>query len=236
MSENFDSIELEKFHALANDWWDPKGSCRPLHALNPTRMQFIADRIDLKQKKILDIGCGGGILSETLAQRGAEVTAIDMNISLLNIAREHATQNQCNTVTYEQSTAEAYAEQRAHTFDVITCMELLEHVPDPHSLIVACSKLIKPGGSLFFSTVNRTLKSYAFAIIGAEYVLKVLPKNTHQYNKFIRPAELKGALEQTRLTLEELMGMSYNPITHQTKLCRDVSVNYLAYATAQSAS
>lgn len=231
--QNVSTEELEKFAALSEEWWDLDGKCRPLHDLNPVRVQFISDRVRLQNKKVLDIGCGGGILTESLAKRGANVTGIDMSMDVLQVAKEHAETNHLSKqLNYIRTTAEEYAEQTEmqETFDIITCMELLEHVPDPLSLIKACRKLIKPNGHLFFSTINRTFKAYLLAIIGAEYALRLLPKGTHQYEKFIRPSELDQALREAHLTLKELAGMAYNPFNRQASLKTDVSINYLAYA------
>lgn len=238
---NVDSIELNKFQQMAEDWWNPMGSCRPLHALNPTRLQFIDDRCHLFNKKVLDIGCGGGILSESMAKRGAIVTGIDAELSLIHVAKDHQKQNlstahnlSLEQLKYIHTTAEIYAEDYSAEFDVITCLEMLEHVPDPVSIIKATAKLIKPQGHLFFSTLNRTPKSFLIAILGAEYVLKLLPRGTHQYQKFIRPSELEEVLRQCGLSLFELKGMDYNPFTHHTKLVPDVSVNYLAHVKADN--
>lgn len=227
--DNVSAQELDKFSHLANDWWDPNGPCRPLHAINPARLQFISDRCDLNSTQVLDIGCGGGILTEALARRGALVTGIDANVDLIEVARSHALDHKLN-IHYESTLAENFATDHSKQFDVITCMELLEHVPDPNSLIQACAALLKPGGHCFFSTLNRTLKAYCLAIVGAEIVLKLLPRHTHEYEKFIRPSELKTALEQAGLKLQDLSGLYYNPILKQTRLTQDVSVNYLAHA------
>lgn len=230
---NIEAAELDKFDAMAADWWDPKGTCRPLHELNPTRLQFIADRSPLSQKNVLDIGCGGGILSESLFKRGACVTGIDASTSVLAVAKQHALENKLQ-LDYVHTTAEEYADTQANHFDVVTCMELLEHVPDPLSLIKAAATLVKPNGHLFFSTLNRTPKSYLFAVLGAEYVLRLLPRGTHQYEKFIRPAELDQWLRQTGLSLKELAGLQYNPLTHRVSLNTDVSINYLAHVVKES--
>ncbi len=241
MHPNSDIAELDKFDAMAADWWDPKGKCRPLHALNPTRLQFIVDRCSLLEKSVLDIGCGGGILSESMQKRGAYVTGIDATLSVLEVAKLHAIENnlynthsKTNTLNYIHTTAEAYAIEYPHSFDVVTCMELLEHVPDPLSIIKAAATLVKPSGHLFFSTLNRTPKSYLFSILGAEYLLKLLPRGTHQYEKFIRPAELDQWLRQAGLSLQKLSGLQYNPITHKTYLNNDVSINYLAHVQKKS--
>ncbi|HXH55050.1 MAG TPA: bifunctional 2-polyprenyl-6-hydroxyphenol methylase/3-demethylubiquinol 3-O-methyltransferase UbiG [Gammaproteobacteria bacterium] len=236
MHKNLEATEIDKFDAMAADWWDPKGKCRPLHALNPTRLQFIVDRCPLLKKSVLDIGCGGGILSESMQKRGAYVTGIDATLSVLEVAKLHAiesnlykTDNNTHTLNYIHTTAEEYAAIHPNSFDVVTCMELLEHVPDPLSLIKAAATLVKPGGYLFFSTLNRTPKSYLFAVLGAEYLLKLLPRGTHQYEKFIRPSELEQWLRQAELHLKELAGLQYNPLTHKTYLNNDVSINYLAH-------
>lgn len=228
--QNTDPLETAHFDQMAAQWWNPEGPCRPLHDLNPTRIQFITDRCELAQKKVLDIGCGGGLLTEALAKRGAEVTGIDVSFNLIETARQHAEDNQISNLTYLHTTAEQLAETEPQSFDIITCLELLEHVPDPPSLIAACTSLIKPGGQLFFSTLNRNPKSYLLAIIGAEHILHLLPKNTHQYAKFIKPSELEQALREAGIALKEITGLSYNPFSRQAKLCSDVSVNYLVSA------
>jgi len=230
---NIDQDEFEKFDKLAPHWWDMNGACKPLHDLNPARLQFITDHVFLSQKNVLDIGCGGGILSESMSKRGAFVTGIDISPALLEVAKLHALESDVQHCHYEESTAEEYTETHLEHFDVITCMELLEHVPDPLSLISACKKMIKPDGHLFFSTLNRTPKSYLLAIIGAEYILKILPKQTHLYEKFIRPSELEEALRKIGLELKTLSGLHYNPFTRKAKLNEDVSVNYLAYASCE---
>ena len=231
--ESIDITEIAKFNAMAKEWWDPKGNSRPLHELNPIRLQFITDRCSLNGKTVLDIGCGGGILSESLAKQGAIVTGIDAAEEMTTIAQEHASQQTISPthLTYACTTAEAYAEQHPSSFDIITCMELIEHVPNPALLMQSIAILLKPNGQLFLSTLNRTFKSYLLAIVGAEYCFNLLPKGTHDYQKFIRPAELDIFLKQAGLSLQELSGLSYNPLTHFAKLTQDVSVNFLAYAT-----
>ncbi len=235
MHTNVEATELDKFDAMAQDWWNPKGRCRALHEFNPVRLQFITDRCSLTQKSVLDIGCGGGILSESLCKRGASVTGIDATRSVLEVAKQHALENNLQ-LDYVHTTAEAYAEIQPNSFDIVTCMELLEHVPNPLSLIKATATLVKPNGHLFFSTLNRTPKSYLFAVLGAEYVLRLLPHGTHQYEKFIRPAELDQWLRQAGLQLKELAGLQYNPITHRVYLNTDVSVNYLAHVVQTGAA
>jgi len=238
---NVDTLELEKFNALAERWWDPTGDFRPLHEINPLRANFIEQHIaksgsgTLAGKRIVDIGCGGGILTEALSHRGAKVTGIDMSEAPLNIAKQHAEQGALE-IDYRLMTAESLAEQveqegETAQYDVVTCLEMLEHVPDPASVIAACARLCKPGGHLFFSTINRNPKAYLFAIIGAEYLLKLLPKGTHDYPKFIKPSELASWVRHAALTPCDTIGLHYNPLTKHYSLGRDVSVNYLMHAT-----
>lgn len=228
---NIDASEIAKFDALAKNWWDTTGDFKPLHDINPLRAGFIDEHSPVAEKKVLDVGCGGGILCEALAHRGARVTGIDMAETPLAIAESHAQLSELD-ITYEQSTAEHFANQHSQTFDVVTCLEMLEHVPDPSSVISACAQLVKPGGHVYFSTINRNPKAYLFAIIGAEYILKLLPKGTHDYDKFIRPSELAQWARQSDLTLAHTTGMTYNPITKRYKLTdNDVSVNYLMHTT-----
>jgi 2-polyprenyl-6-hydroxyphenyl methylase/3-demethylubiquinone-9 3-methyltransferase len=229
---NLDPQEIAKFSQLATQWWDRDGSFKSLHDINPLRLSFIQKRVTLANKKVLDIGCGGGILSESLAQCGAQVTAIDMSADVLNAARLHQEQNPLG-IDYRQIPAEEMALLHPAEFDVVTCMELLEHVPDPASLVKACSTLVKPGGAVFFSTINRNPKAYLFAVVGAEYLLNLLPKGTHDYAKFIRPSELTQWARDTHLTMQALQGMSYQLLTKQYYLTDDISVNYLAYCEKQ---
>lgn len=224
---NFDPAEIEKFSAFAKDWWDPNGRNKPLHQLNPLRLEFIS-QVDLKNKKILDIGCGGGILSEALANFSEDVTGIDLSAEMIKAADLHAKQNH-KKITYLQTHAEAYSKTKPHTFDIVVCMELLEHVPDPQSLIQASAHLCKPGGSLFFSTINRNVKAYLFAIVGAEYICNMLPKGTHDYGKFIKPAELDSWCRQAKLQLKQLRGMQFDFFSKQFTLSKNVEINYLAY-------
>lgn len=229
-SPNVDPAEVAKFNAIANRWWDPDSEFKPLHDINPLRANFIDKHAAVAGKTVLDVGCGGGLLTEAMAHRGANVTGIDMGETPLKVAQLHALESNL-PIDYQQTTAEAFAINHAAHFDVVCCLEMLEHVPDPASVIRACAAMVKPGGHLFFSTINRNPKAYAFAIVGAEYVLKLLPKGTHEYAKFIRPSELAGWLRETGLQLEHMTGMTYNPFTRQYKLDdRDVSVNYLVHA------
>jgi 2-polyprenyl-6-hydroxyphenyl methylase/3-demethylubiquinone-9 3-methyltransferase len=227
---NVDTAEIAKFEALASRWWDKNSEFKPLHDINPLRANFIDERSPVAQQKVIDVGCGGGILAESLAQRGAEVTGIDMGEAPLAVARLHALESGVQ-LNYEQTTAEEKAAQMPGEFDVVTCMEMLEHVPDPASVVRACAALVKDGGDVYFSTINRNPKAYAFAIVGAEYILKLLPKGTHEYSKFIRPSELAQWMRAAGLELQSMTGMTYNPITKNYKLnSQDVSVNYLMHA------
>lgn len=226
---NVDAAEVAKFEALASRWWDPQGEFKPLHDINPLRLDFIDARSGLAGKKVLDVGCGGGILSESMAHRGAKVTGIDLGEAPLAVARLHAEERGVK-VEYQHISVEALAAQKPGFYDVVTCMEMLEHVPDPASVIRACSALVRPGGYVFFSTLNRTPKSYAFAILGAEYVLKLLPRGTHTYAKFIRPSEMAAWSRHSGLEVREQTGLTYNPLTRHYRLVNhDVSVNYMMY-------
>jgi len=225
---NIDPIEIAKFEELASRWWDDQGEFKPLHEINPLRLRYIDERVGLANKKILDVGCGGGILSESMAVKGASVTAIDMGKAPLSVAKLHALESEVN-IDYQQITAEEMAANHPGEFDAVTCMEMLEHVPDPASVIQACKTLVKPGGCVFFSTINRNPKAYAFAILGAEYVLNMLPKGTHDYDKFIRPSELDEWARHAELELQDITGLSYNPFTKIYKLSRDVNVNYMTH-------
>lgn len=234
MHSNVDNNEIAKFEALASRWWDKNSEFKPLHDINPLRLDFIDQHGNgLLNKKVVDIGCGGGILSESMAQRGAQVLGIDMGEAPLSVARLHQLESGVN-VEYQQTTAEALAEAQPESFDCVTCMEMLEHVPDPAQVIAACSRLVKPGGHVFFSTINRNPKAFLFAIVGAEYVLKMLPKGTHEYGKFIRPSELSNWSRAAGLNVKNLVGMTYNPLTQHYKLSRDVSVNYLIHAVKEA--
>ncbi|ALP53182.1 bifunctional 3-demethylubiquinone 3-O-methyltransferase/2-octaprenyl-6-hydroxy phenol methylase [Candidatus Tenderia electrophaga] len=228
-SANVDQAEVNKFEQLAARWWDPNSEFKPLHQINPLRLDYIDKRAALAGKRVIDVGCGGGILAESMAKRGAVVTGIDAGQAALTVAKLHALEANVQ-IDYQQTTAEAYAAEHAGQFEVVTCLEMLEHVPDPAAVIRACAELAQPGAELFFSTINRNPKAYALAIVGAEYLLKLLPKGTHDYRKFIRPSELGRWLRGAGLDLVEITGMSYNPLTRQYKLGKDMDVNYLVHA------
>jgi len=227
---NVDAAEIAKFEALASRWWDRHSEFKPLHDINPLRANYIDQRSSVAGRKLLDVGCGGGILAEAMAQRGADVTGIDMGEAPLAVARLHALESGVK-VDYRHSTAEDLVLEKAGAFDIVTCLEMLEHVPDPSSIVAACAQLAKPGGDIYFSTINRNPKAYAFAVLGAEYFLRLLPKGTHEYSKFIRPSELAQWMRANNLELQDITGMTYNPITKNYKLNpADVSVNYLLHA------
>ena len=223
---NADPTELKKFSDLAHRWWDPTSEFRPLHEINPLRLEWINARAPLAGKTVLDVGCGGGILAESMARRGANVTGIDLSEKALKVADLHSLESGVQ-VRYELIAAEALAAREPGKYDVVTCMEMLEHVPDPAAIVQACATLVKPGGHVFFSTINRNPKAYLFAIIGAEYLLRLLPKGTHDYEKFITPAELSQFVRNAGLEVEGLKGMGYNPLTQVYSLNQDTSVNYL---------
>ena len=223
---NVDQSEIAKFSALAHRWWDPNSEFKPLHAINPLRLAWIKTFVSLDGKKVVDIGCGGGILAESIAQSGAETTGIDLSEKALKVAELHALEVGAN-LTYRAISAEDLAQEQAGQYDVVTCMEMLEHVPDPASVVQACADLCKPGGTLFFSTLNRNPKSYLFAIIGAEYILRLLPKGTHEYAKFIKPSELVHFTRAAGLEMLGMKGLTYNPITQVYSLNDDVDVNYM---------
>ncbi len=225
-SINADPLELEKFSQLAHRWWDPNSEFKPLHEINPLRMDYIEGLAGLQGKVILDVGCGGGILSEGMATRGAKVTGIDLSDKALRVAKLHLLESG-QQVEYRKITTESLAKEQPQHYDIITCMEMLEHVPDPMSVVRACAKLVKPGGWVFFSTINRNLKSYLFAIIGAEYILKLLPRGTHEYANFIKPSELARMARNAGLFDEKLIGMTYNPFTKIYMLGNDTDVNYI---------
>jgi 2-polyprenyl-6-hydroxyphenyl methylase / 3-demethylubiquinone-9 3-methyltransferase len=227
---NADPAELEKFGKLAHRWWDPAGEFRPLHEINPLRLDWIAQHAALERSKVLDVGCGGGILAEAMARRGAQVTGIDLSDKALRVAQLHLLESRL-AIEYLSVGAEDLADSRAGSFDVVTCMELLEHVPAPSAMVAACARLVRPGGQVFFSTINRNPKSYLFAVVGAEYVLKLLPKGTHDYLRFIKPSELSRWSRAAGLRADELIGMTYNPLTRRYRLGRDCDVNYLLRTT-----
>lgn len=228
-SVNVDPAEIAKFEELASRWWDKQGEFKPLHEINPLRLQYIDHRVGLAGKKVLDVGCGGGILAESMAQSGADVLGIDMGKAPLSVAKLHAMEAEID-LEYRQVTVEELAEEMPGQFDAVTCMEMLEHVPDPASIIRACHKLVKPGGDVFMSTLNRNPKSFMFAVVGAEYILQMLPKGTHDYKKFIKPSELSSWSRAAGLELKDITGLSYNPLTKIYKLSsNDVSVNYMTH-------
>ena len=223
---NADPLELQKFSELAHRWWDPTSEFRPLHEINPLRLEWINALAPLAGKRVLDVGCGGGILAEAIAKKGANVKGIDLSEKALKVAELHSLESEVQ-VSYELIAAEALAAREAGQYDVVTCMEMLEHVPDPSAIVQACATLVKPGGRLFFSTLNRNPKSYLFAIIGAEYILRLLPRGTHDYAKFIKPAELSQFARNANLEVQALKGMTYNPLTKIYSLNHDTDVNYL---------
>jgi len=223
---NADPAELKKFSDLAHRWWDPQGAFRPLHELNPVRLQWIEQRVTLPGCAVLDVGCGGGILAEAMSGRGAQVLGIDLAGKALQVARLHALESGA-TVQYRAVPAEELAQEMPGQFDLVTCMEMLEHVPDPAQTIAACARLARPGGHVLFSTINRNPKSFLFAIVGAEYVLRLLPRGTHEYARFLRPSELARGARAAGLRVDEVTGMHYNPLAHRFWLNRDTSVNYL---------
>jgi len=224
---NADPAELAKFSDLAHRWWDPDSEFRPLHQINPLRLDWIQSQVPLEGRRVLDIGCGGGILSDSMARKGAEVLGIDLSGKALKVAQLHALEAGTTNVQYREVSAEALAAEQPGSFDVVTCMEMLEHVPDPASIVRSCAALAKPGGWVFFSTINRNPKAFLFAIVGAEYVLNLLPRGTHEYLKFVRPSELAGFCRGAGLDLVQTRGMEYNPITRRYWLSGDTSVNYL---------
>lgn len=229
MGKNFDPVEIEKFEAIAQEWWQPDGRFKPLHQINPLRVAYIADNVVLQNSHVLDVGCGGGILSESLAQHGAHVTGIDRSPKALNIARLHAQQSGLE-ISYEETDAATWAQTHAEHYDVITCLEVLEHVPDVIATVQECASMLKSGGHFFFATLNRTPKAWFAAILGAEYVLGWLPKGTHRYDAFIRPSEMVHALRQSQLDVQNMSGMSYSLFNQDFSLSDDLSINYLGVA------
>jgi 2-polyprenyl-6-hydroxyphenyl methylase/3-demethylubiquinone-9 3-methyltransferase len=226
--QNVDAAEVAKFDAIASRWWDPDGEFRPLHEINPLRLDWIRQHVDLAGCKALDVGCGGGILAESMANAGATVTGVDMGKGPLSVARLHQIESGVE-VDYQQATAEEMATKHAAEYDVVTCLEMLEHVPSPTQVIASIAELVKPGGHVFFSTINRNPKSFLFAIVGAEYLLKLLPAGTHEYQKFIRPSELESWARAAKLQLKSSIGMQYNPVSKEYSLGPNVDVNYLMY-------
>ena len=226
-TENADPAELAKFSELAHRWWDTESEFRPLHQINPLRLAWIDDIVPLAGKRVLDIGCGGGILADAMARKGAEVLGIDLAGKALKVAQLHALEAQTQGVSYREVSAEALAAEQPERFDVVTCMEMLEHVPDPSSVVRACATLVKPGGHVFFSTINRNAKAFVFAIVGAEYILNLLPRGTHEFAKFIKPSELAAYARAAGLDLAHTRGMEYNPLTRHYWLSANTSVNYM---------
>lgn len=225
---NVDQAELQKFATLAHRWWDVNSEFKPLHEINPLRLRYIEQLAGLQGKRVLDVGCGGGILSESMSAKGAQVTGIDLGEKALNVARLHALETGAQ-VDYQLVAVEVLAQQQPHSFDVVTCMEMLEHVPDPAAIVQACAQLVKPGGSVFFSTINRNPKAYLFAVLGAEYLLNMLPRGTHEYEKFIKPSELSAWCRSAELAVSGIKGLSYNPLTQHYWVGDDVSVNYMMH-------
>jgi 2-polyprenyl-6-hydroxyphenyl methylase / 3-demethylubiquinone-9 3-methyltransferase len=230
MSQNIDQNGVNKFAAIADKWWDPTGDFKPLHVINPLRANYINKKSPLNGLKALDVGCGGGLLAEALHDRGAEVTAIDVTEANIEVAKLHA-HDRGVEINYRLITAEELAENQPESFDVVACLEVIEHVPDPGQLIAACSKLLKPGGQMFLSTLNRNPRSFITAIVGAEYIFNVLPKGTHEWSKFIKPAELEKYMRQAQVSLLESKGMFYNPVFHSASLNNDLGVNYLMHGS-----
>ena len=228
-NSNVDPDEIEKFDALASRWWDPDGDFKPLHDINPVRLNYISERCQLTQASAVDIGCGGGILTEALAGAGADAHGVDMAGKALNVAKLHALESGVN-VTYHEGTAEVFAQSHQDEFDCVTCLEMLEHVSNYASTIQACADLAKPGGDVFFSTINRTLKAYGLLVLGAEYIMNILPRGTHDYTNFIRPSELAAAIRQAGLQVQDISGMTYNPFNRRGAIGRDLDANYIVHA------
>lgn len=233
-SVNADPAELTKFSELAHRWWDPESEFRPLHQINPLRLEWIDGLADLSSKRVLDVGCGGGILSDSMARKGATVTGIDLSTKALRVARLHALEAQTTHLNFREVSVEALAAEQPESFDVVTCMEMLEHVPDPASVVQSCSRLVKPGGWVFFSTINRSAKAFMLAIVGAEYILNMLPRGTHEYAKLLRPSELAGSCRAAGLDVTHTCGLEHNPLTGRYWLGNDTSVNYM-FATRRAA-
>ncbi len=232
-TDNVDAAEINKFATLAHKWWDPESEFKPLHRINPLRLNWIQSQTPLKGLNVLDVGCGGGILSESMARAGANVTGIDLGEKAIQVAKLHLLESDVS-VTYDRVSVEAFAAEHAGSFDVVTCMEMLEHVPDPASIINACANLVKANGSVYFSTISRNPKAYLFAVLGAEYILNLLPKGTHDYDKFIKPAELSRMARESQLTSMAMKGLSYNPVLDHYHLTNDSSVNYMVHTVKQA--
>ena len=233
--KNIDSDEIKKFDNLASRWWDPEGDFKPLHQINPLRLDYICRHNDIKDLKVVDIGCGGGILSEAMSKKGAFVTGVDMAEKALNVAKLHQIESK-TTVDYRLSTAEELSASQKECFDVVTCLEMLEHVPQPANIIKSCADLVKPGGSVYFSTINKNLKSFLYAIVGAEHLLKLLPVGTHEYSKFIRPSEIDTWARDSMLELNDSVGLAYNPIFEKYSLTKNLDVNYMMHFTKPSSN
>ena len=227
-ASNHDPAEIARFDDIAQRWWDPRGEFRPLHVLNPVRLDYVDEKSSLRGKRVLDVGCGGGILSEAMARRGAQVTGIDLAPQTIEIAELHALESQL-TIRYVREAAEAHAARSAGAYDVVTCMEMLEHVPEPESVLRALHDLVRPGGDIFVSTLNRNLKSYLMAVVGAEYLLNMLPRGTHTYERFIKPSELSGWARAAGLSVMDIAGLAYDPIQHTARRTGDVAVNYMMH-------
>ena len=228
MSDNVHAHEIQKFGSMAERWWDTQGEFKTLHAINPLRLQFIQQFTSIEAKRVLDVGCGGGILTEALAQKGARALGIDLSADLIDVAELHALETQTHTVDYQKISVEKLADEQPESFDFVTCMEMLEHVPDAGSVISACAKLVKPDGMVFFSTLNRKPKAFLLAIVAAEYVLQMVPKGTHEFKTFIKPSELCQTARAAGLELQGMIGIEYNPLTQRFSLGKDVDVNYIA--------
>jgi 2-polyprenyl-6-hydroxyphenyl methylase/3-demethylubiquinone-9 3-methyltransferase len=235
MLNTTDAAEIHKFDALAHEFWDPRGAFRFLHVLNPVRVGYVIERVDPSQRRALDVGCGGGLLAEALARHGAHVTGIDMAPAMIEVARLHAHESQL-AIDYQLCSAEQYVERATSRFDVITCMELIEHVPDPATLLDACAKLLRPGGDLFISTINRTLRSFLLAIVGAEYLLRLLPRGTHEYARLVRPSELARLARERALTSVGAAGLAFNPLAQSARLTSDLGINYLMHFRSSDAT
>lgn len=228
MTQNLDPNEIHQFSKHSSSWWDKSGKFKTLHEMNPVRLKFVQDKVNLNNQKLLDIGCGGGIFTESAAQAGAKVTGIDLSEDLLEVAKLHLYESKLN-IDYQHISAEDFASKNQNKYDIITCFELLEHVPDPSSIVKACAKMVKPGGCVFFSTINRTLKAWALAIVAAEHIIKIVPQGSHHYEKLIRPAELHNWCQESNLSVIEKIGIHYNPLLSKFKLHKNLDINYIIY-------